>query len=342
MQKVNTLFYVGEWVEVRSKAEILATLDRNGRLEELPFMPEMFEFCGKRFRVYKRAHKTCDTVREYKARSMKDAVHLESIRCNGAAHGGCEAACLIFWKTAWLKKVDGGHQSSASTEGTRETSPATEAEVLAGTCKHEPGGDPTYICQATQLPAATNFLPWWKWSQYVDDYTSGNVGLWRMAKTGVYMFFRHCMVNTGIGLGRPLMWLYDQLQRVLGGPPYPHRGGKLPNGGATPTATLQLVPGETVRVKEFHKIRETVDEDYRNRGMRFDAEMVPYCGGTYKVLKRVGKIINEKTGRMQELKNPCIILDNVVCEGRYSSCRPFCSRSIYSYWREIWLERIES
>jgi hypothetical protein len=52
----------GDWVEVRSKEEILKTLDKNGRLEELPFMPQMFDYCGQRFRVYKRARKTCDTV----------------------------------------------------------------------------------------------------------------------------------------------------------------------------------------------------------------------------------------------------------------------------------------
>ena len=53
---------VGDWVEVRSKEEILSTLDQNGRLEGLPFMPQMFRYCGQRFQVYKRAHKTCDTV----------------------------------------------------------------------------------------------------------------------------------------------------------------------------------------------------------------------------------------------------------------------------------------
>ncbi len=52
----------GELVEVRSKAEILMTLDQHGRLDGLPFMPEMFRYCGQRFRVYKRAHKTCDFV----------------------------------------------------------------------------------------------------------------------------------------------------------------------------------------------------------------------------------------------------------------------------------------
>ena len=52
----------GDWVEVRTKDEILRSLDKNGRLQELPFMPQMFGYCGKRFKVYKRAHKTCDTV----------------------------------------------------------------------------------------------------------------------------------------------------------------------------------------------------------------------------------------------------------------------------------------
>ena len=68
---------------------------------------------------------------------------------------------------------------------------------------------------------------------------------------------------------------------------------------------------------------------------------VPYCGGTYRVRKRVAKIINERTGKMQEMSNPGIMLDSVVCKSRYSLCRMFCPRSIHSYWREIWLERVE-
>src|SRR5262249_18357446 len=78
----------------------------------------------------------------------------------------------------------------------------------------------------------------------------------------------------------------------------------------------------------------------KNRGMKFDAELVPYCGGTYRVLRRVTRILNEKTGQMQELKNPCIIFDGVVCRAWYSECRLFCPRSVYAYWRESWLERV--
>ena len=60
----------GEWVEVRSADEILTTLDADGCLESLPFMPEMLAFCGKRFRVYKRADKTCDTIGPWTLRRL--------------------------------------------------------------------------------------------------------------------------------------------------------------------------------------------------------------------------------------------------------------------------------
>ena len=53
---------VDGWVEIRSKDEILATLDMSGRLDGLPFMPQMFKYCGQRFRIFKSAYKTCDTV----------------------------------------------------------------------------------------------------------------------------------------------------------------------------------------------------------------------------------------------------------------------------------------
>ena len=95
----------GEWVQVRSREEILATLDADGRLDELPFMPEMLKYCGARMIVGKRAHKTCDPAIGIGGRKMANTVHLSNIRCDGAAHDGCQAACLIFWKEAWLKPV---------------------------------------------------------------------------------------------------------------------------------------------------------------------------------------------------------------------------------------------
>src|SRR5262245_25618912 len=98
----------GDWVEVRSREEILATLDERGRLEAMPFMPEMLKYCGQRLRVHKSAHKTCDTIEFKGARKLTRSVHLENARCDGAFHGGCQASCLLFWKDAWLKRVESG------------------------------------------------------------------------------------------------------------------------------------------------------------------------------------------------------------------------------------------
>ncbi|MFD2356344.1 hypothetical protein ACFSTC_54365 [Nonomuraea ferruginea] len=41
---------------------------------------------------------------------------------------------------------------------------------------------------------------------------------------------------------------------------------------------------------------------------------------------------------MLHMKNPCIILDDLVCEGVYNAN---CPREFVPFWREIWLERVE-
>ena len=87
---------VGETVEVLSEAEIMATLDERGELEELPFMPEMLAFCGRRLTVHKVAYKLCDTISRSGMRRMERAVHLTGARCDGQAHGGCQTACLMY------------------------------------------------------------------------------------------------------------------------------------------------------------------------------------------------------------------------------------------------------
>jgi hypothetical protein len=164
----------GEWVQVRSKGEILATLDANGRLDELPFMPEMLEYCGKILRVGKRAHKTCDPAVGIGGRKMSNTVHLENIRCNGAAHDGCEAGCLIFWKEAWLKRLD--HDTSARDESISSAcdrsrqAGCTEDVLRSGTKLASAPGEVevTYVCQNTQIKFATQPLSWWDIRQYVD------------------------------------------------------------------------------------------------------------------------------------------------------------------------------
>jgi hypothetical protein len=203
----------------------------------------------------------------------------------------------------------------------------------------EETGELRYSCQATQLPYATRSLEWWDVRQYIEDYQSGNVGFWRILCGAIYSLTQWAG-GAGIGLGRPIRWFYDEFHFLWRGTPYPRRIGAITEGQPTPTISLDLQPGELVRIKPFKEILNTLDTRNCNRGLYFDAEEVPYCGKTYRVLKRVTKVIHEQTGRMLEMKTPSIILDSVICEGRYSKCRMFCPRAIYSFWREIWLYRV--
>jgi hypothetical protein len=347
MKQRSSKLKAGDWVEVRGKDEILSTLDADGRLDGMPFMPEMFAFCGKRFQVYKRAHKTCDTVFPVRGRRVNHAVHLET-RCDGSAHGGCQASCLLFWKDAWLKPVASKSPSLSSQaqcidrrdELPSETSQTAESTVWAKAQTPDAASDkPVYVCQATRLPYATTSLEWWDIRQYIEDYTSGNVGLWRIVCGGAYFIFQ--ALNRAPKGARTLRWLYNKLYPLWRGSPYPREHGTIPMGESTPVSKLDLQPGELVRIKPYREILDTIDGRDRNRGLYFDAEEVPYCGREYRVLKRVTRIIHEKTGKMLEMKTPSLILDSVICESRYSECRLFCPRSIYSYWREIWVERVE-
>ena len=93
-------------------------------------------------------------------------------------------------------------------------------------------------------------------------------------------------------------------------------------------------------MKSYEDILATLDTNNKNRGMSFDAELVPYCGKIHRVRGRVEKFIDEKTGYIKTMKTPAVILEGAYCRARYSDHRMFCPRSIYSWWREVWLERV--
>src|SRR2546423_9704858 len=199
----------GELVEVRSESEILSTLDENGTLEDLPFMPEMLQFCGKRFRVYRRADKTCDTIHNTGIRRMKDCVHLEELRCGGEAHGGCQARCLIFWKEAWLKRE--GARSARQERSVHLTGHCTSEDLIARTHKPKDAtGEEPYSCQATELFRATSPLSPRELGPYIRDLRSGNVSIGEWLRGLSFALFRKL---TRIGGDRIWGRAYDLVDR---------------------------------------------------------------------------------------------------------------------------------
>jgi hypothetical protein len=326
---VNAL-RAGEIVEVRSEEEILRTLDADGKLEGLPFMPEMLGFCGQRYRVRARAHKACDTVTWQQFRRMESAVHLEELRCDGSAHGGCQAGCLLFWKEAWLRRVD-TREGTTPLESVTEAAGASKEALLAATevGKNEAGAT-LYACQATELlRASQGLLPWWDPSQYVEDVRSGNSTAPRVVRALlVGLFNRFQRANAR---------LLPRFCLIRGCKRYPFIEGQDPS-GSTPPAALDLQPGEIVEIKSRDEIFATLDENDTTQGLRFDGEMLEYCGQRARVLRRIEKIIDEKSGRMLRIRRDCVILEGVICRGDYHRS---CPRAIYPYWREAWLRRVE-
>jgi hypothetical protein len=329
----------GDWVVVASRDDILATLDATGCIDKLPFQPEMLAFCGQTLRVASVAHKTCDNIHKTGGRRMLDAVHLEGTRCSGAAHGGCMADCEFFWKLAWLRPAT----PSAPTERSATKTPSITVEQLeqwAAVPSSTHPSEITYRCQTTELYNATTLLPWWDLRQYVRDVTSGNHSVAHMLRILAFAVFRKWV---GLGLGyRFWVGAFNALQRLRGGMPYPTGAGPIPRGSATPFETLNLTPGEWVEVKSQDAIVKTLTVDGFNRGMRFDVEMSQYAGGRFKVEKRVDRLIDERNGRMLNMKTACIQLENVYCRATCTPLRLGCPRKSKTYWREIWLQRVDS
>ncbi|MEZ4701684.1 MAG: hypothetical protein R2834_15200 [Rhodothermales bacterium] len=297
----------GDLVRVRQPGEIAATLDAFGMLDGLPFMPEMIQHCGKTYKVAYHVEKTCvdgysDTFRAFE---QDDVVFLEDLRCDGEAHDGCARACRLFWKEAWLERMDDA--ASPAPEPVARTERALEG--MLGTRR----ADDTYLCQSTALVSATVPLP------RIDR-------LFKIAE------------DIRIGNRSPL----DAVRQISGSLAVKLKGqlfGKWPAGALakTPTLSLDLKPGDWVEVRSVDEIRATLDPAGKNRGLRFTNEMSAYCGKQFPVKYVLDRMILEHTGEMLTVRNT-VILDNVHCRCMYAIGG--CHRAENSYWREIWLRRV--
>jgi hypothetical protein len=308
MNQENVGLRRGDFVEVKMPDEIATTLDADGAEDSLPFMPEMLEFCGQRFRVAMRALTTCfsgpGTTRGFRT---DDVVTLDGVRCSGASHDGCQKACMIFWREAWLRKVE---DSSARPPADSRATSQLRARLKVST------GPKTYYCQASQLSKATDPLS--RWERLERNLRGVGVGNFNIAQ----------MVRS---LGIFFLW---KIRRVLLGV-YPRGGGQSP----APAQSLNLQPGEWVEVKPLSSIIETLNERGDNRGLSFTPYMRLFCGQRLKVKGRIDKIVVDGTGQMRQLRNT-VWLEGSTCGCSYLGLGTGgCSRCEVNYWRESWLRR---
>lgn len=315
----NSRLCTGDLVAVRTPREILQSLGADGSLDGLPFMPEMLEFCGKRFRVLNRVVQatidgaflsghTESFVREFR---NNDVVILQGVRCSGAEHDGCQRGCAIFWKEAWLEKVDDGGHDRVPTLSSVNQAPDELRSILK--TMTEPG---RYFCQSSEFLKATLHLSGVRrFQKCFSAVAAGNISAWGMVK-------------------RICVWMWWKTRTKLIGQ---HARGTEEK---TPTEVLGLKPGDMVEVKSLQEIVATLNGNGRNRGLHFSPDQRPFCGGRYRVRSRADNFIAEGTGEMKHFRNT-VILEDLLCD---SACFAFggCYRADLLYWREIWLRRIEA
>ena len=316
-KQTGSCLAAGDLVVVRTPREIVSTLDPNGTLNGLPLMPEMLEFCGKRFRVLNRVvqatidgaflgHHNESFVREFR---NNDVVVLQGVRCSGAEHGGCQRGCAIFWKEAWLEKVgDGDHDCALERDAPREDLGELRSILTTRTQSGK------YFCQSSEFLKATvhlSTLP--RFKKCFSAVAAGNISSWGMLK-------------------RIHVWMWWKARTKLIGQ---HARG---NRKKTPTEFLGLEPGDIVEVKSLKEIIETLDKDGRNRGLHFSPDQRSFCGGRYRVRSRADNFVAEARGEMKHFQNT-VMLEDVLCD---SACFAFggCYRADLLYWREIWLRRV--
>ncbi len=300
-----------EWVEVKGPLEIAQTLDADGTLDGVPFMPEMLEHCGKRYRVLRRAEKTCVelpggvyAIREF---TNNDVFLLDGLRCSGASHDGCQRGCMFFWKSAWLK---------GSVDAPKATPHSQDLAILASRLKTKISDD-RYFCQSSQLGASTVARRLGKLELLAK--------CWRDVSSGA--------VAAGDMLLLVLVPLFRKTRDAIVG--RPRLRGELTK---TPVGNLNLQPGEYVEIRDLEEMRQTLDTKGRNRGLVLDIELKKFCGKRYRVRNRLDQMISEPTGQMRKVEGT-VILDGNTCMCARSLGG--CPRLEFCYWREVWLRRIE-
>ena len=315
----------GDRVRLRPWDQLRATLDSDGCTDKLPFMTEMLALHGRTMTVESRADKTCDTINlEGCTRAMDDTVHLANMRCDGSAHGGCQAYCLFYFREEWLERVP--EDEPVTTMADDGPPPDGLVETLERFANPAPD---YYRCQATQALEASR--PLRGVGHYWTTLRTRNVPLGRALRLVFW-----AIVNLYQKFSRHFV---PRALRYQHGATLPYLWGPVTDGNWPQEPPLDLQPGELVEVRSQEEIRATLDRFQRNRGLWFDQEMVQWCGKRGRVHHRVERLIDEKTGKMLRVKKDLYIISGMVgCEGVFHK---LCTRAVMGMFRDVWLRRVE-
>lgn len=98
-------FMVGDRVRVRSRPEILKTVDRRGANRGLLLTADMLRYCDKSFRVTARVNRIIDESSGRLKHLQNECYILGGVTCSGG-RSMCTREELYFWRDIWLEKLE--------------------------------------------------------------------------------------------------------------------------------------------------------------------------------------------------------------------------------------------
>ncbi len=338
-----TKLHVGSVVQVKSEPEILALLDDKGCFEGLPFTEEMRKFCGTICTI--RAVVNRFHIEGIGIRGIKDTVILEEARCDGRAHGMCDRACYLFFKSAWLNALPQALETGRSEANQKE---------LLSIPSFWKDGDQSCQGNSTVLVKATSNLSRLDMRQYIQDVKTGT---WRVRDVLFILLFlfnrrwdlTESVWDVSLGkrtawdickmalivLGQNIRWCFKRILYSAKGDKKSEAVHKSSNSFAEP---LNLQSGEWVEVKSRKEIIKTLGDRQRCRGLGFSSSMVKHCGERFQVAGRITNLVDEKTGKRIKNIKDTVVLEDCLCMG--ISFRG-CPRGCYWFWKEDWLKRVD-
>lgn len=100
-----------------------------------------------------------------------------------------------------------------------------------------------------------------------------------------------------------------------------------------------LLPGNWVEVIPAAEILQTLDSAQTLDGLPFMPEMVPFCGGKFRVAMRAERAcVNPPQMPFRRLAD-CVVLEGLRCDG---AAHGECELGCMILWKEAWLRPVES
>lgn len=105
IKQEQSKFHENQIIKIKTKEDIIITLDKDNKLDGLFFMNQMLNYCGQEHKIWKIVkHIYMDKMISPTA----PLYILHDLRCDGISESfnhRCDRTCNLIWHESWLEKI---------------------------------------------------------------------------------------------------------------------------------------------------------------------------------------------------------------------------------------------